>query len=135
MSEEKASMQKTIEQKRAKAAWEDVARAKEKGKDFGGKYKRLAQKMPAYILTNGLGQSLAFLKSKAKGKDGSSKEHELLYEHLSKWVMQQVDPKGNQSLLQWVMDNDSISYRRATTEVLAFLAWLKRFAEAELENE
>jgi CRISPR-associated protein Cmr5 len=34
-----------------------------------------------------------------------------------------------------VLQNDSASYRRATVEALAFLTWLKRFAEAELPAE
>jgi CRISPR-associated protein Cmr5 len=124
-----ASIQQTAEQKRAKQAWECVEEVKKKGKEFGEKYKGLAQKMPSYILTNGLGQSLAFLQSKAKGNP--TDEHGLLYEHLSNWVRPQVDPSSSQPLLQWVMDNDSNAYRRATTEALAFLTWLKRFAEAE----
>jgi len=122
------SIQQIKEQERAARAWACITEVKEKGKDFGGKYKSLAQKMPAYILTNGLGQALAFLKSKAK----SPSEHESLYEHLSNWVRPQVDSSSNQPLLQWVMDHDSNAYRRATTETLAFLTWLKRFAEAEL---
>jgi CRISPR-associated protein Cmr5 len=120
------SMQQTKEQERAARAWGYITEVKEKGKDFGDKYRSLAQKMPAYILTNGLGQALAFLKSKSSG------EHDFLYEHLSNWVRPQVDSSSNQPLLQWVMDHDSNAYRRATTETLAFLTWLKRFAEAEL---
>jgi len=42
---------------------------------------------------------------------------------------------SNGDLLQWVLENDSVAYRRATTEALAFLTWLKRFAEAELPTE
>jgi CRISPR-associated protein Cmr5 len=34
-----------------------------------------------------------------------------------------------------VLQNDSAAYRRATIESLAFLTWLKRFAEAELPTE
>jgi CRISPR-associated protein Cmr5 len=120
------SKQQTKEQQRAARAWECITEIKQKGKEPGEKYRSLAQKMPAYILTNGLGQSLAFLKSKP------SDEHGWLYEHLSNWVRPQVDSASDQSLLQWVIDNDSNAYRRATTETLAFLTWLKRLAEAEL---
>jgi CRISPR-associated protein Cmr5 len=127
--EPKQSRQQTMEQERAAAAWKDIGEVKKKAKEFGDKYKSLAQKMPSYILTNGLGQSLAFLNSKAKGNP--TDEHGLLYEHLSKWVRPQVDPSSSQPLLQWLLENDSHAYRRATTETLAFLTWLKRFAEAE----
>ena len=88
------------------------------------------------VLTNGLGQTLAFLR--AKGKNDSTDEHTMLFQHLSRWVLSQVAPAStsdNRDLLQWVLENDSAAYRRATTEALAFLTWLKRFAEAELPTE
>ncbi|HXF04050.1 MAG TPA: type III-B CRISPR module-associated protein Cmr5 [Blastocatellia bacterium] len=124
------SLQQTKDQERAAQAWRCVEEVKKKGKEFGSKYKSLVQKMPSYILTNGLGQSLAFLNAKTKGNPLD--EHALLYEHLSNWVRPQVDPTSSQPLLQWVMNNDSNAYRRATAEALAFINWLKRFAEAEL---
>jgi len=38
-----------------------------------------------------------------------------------------------QDLLKWVTDSASgADYRRAAAEAMAFAAWLKRFAEAEL---
>jgi CRISPR-associated protein Cmr5 len=43
-----------------------------------------------------------------------------------------VDSKASDRLLNWVVEKDSVAYRRATAEALAFLNWLKRFAEAEL---
>lgn len=86
------------------------------------------------VLTNGLGQTLAFLK--AKGKNNQQNEHTVLFRHLSTWTMRQVAPSvSNPDLLEWLLMNDSVAYRRATTEALAYLAWLKRFAEAELPTE
>jgi len=36
-------------------------------------------------------------------------------------------------LVEWVSKEAKVAdYRRATTETIAFLVWLKRFAEAEL---
>jgi CRISPR-associated protein Cmr5 len=99
-------------------------------------YNSLARKVPMLVLTNGLGQTLAFLK--AKGKNDPADEHTVLFRHLSRWVLSQVAPSSpatNGDLLQWVLQNDSASYRRATVEALAFLTWLKRFAEAELPAE
>jgi len=122
------SLQKTKDQERAAKAWRCVSAVK--GQAYQKDYKSLAQKMPSYILTNGLGQTLAFLK--AKGKGNPADEHEVLYGHLSAWVMSQVDGKESDRLLSWVMEKDSAAYRRATAEALAFLNWLKRFAEAEL---
>ncbi len=123
-------MQKTLEQQRARYAWECIQNVQ--SEEFKGKYGSLARKVPMLILTNGLGQMLAFLKAK-----GNS-EHITLFNHLSHWVLKQVAPASttsNQDLLQWVLENDSVAYRQATVEALAFLVWLKRFAEAELPME
>jgi CRISPR-associated protein Cmr5 len=130
------SLQRTLEQERAQRAWACVQEVTSKPQEFKKKYGSLARKVPMLVLTNGLGQTLAFLK--AKGKNDPADEHTVLFRHLSKWVLDQVAPgtsSGNDDLLQWVLRNDSAAYRRATTEALAFLNWLKRFAEAELPAE
>jgi len=130
------SLQRTLEQERAQRAWACVQEVTSKPQEFKKKYGSLARKVPMLVLTNGLGQTLAFLK--AKGKNHPADEHTVLFRHLSNWVLDQVAPgtsSGNDDLLQWVLRNDSAAYRRATTEALAFLNWLKRFAEAELPAE
>jgi len=130
------SLQKTLEQQRAQRAWECVQEVTSKPQEFKKKYGSLARKVPMLVLTNGLGQTLAFLK--AKGKNDSADEHTVLFHHLSRWVLDQVAPgtsSSNGDLLQWVLSNDSAAYRRAMTEAMAFLNWLKRFAEAELPAE
>ncbi len=130
------SLQKTLEQQRAQRAWECVEKVTKQSQDFKKKYGSLARKVPMLVLTNGLGQTLAFLK--AKGKNKSDDEHTVLFRHLSDWVLGQVastTTSSNEDLLQWVLHNDSAAYRRATMEALAFLTWLKRFAEAELPTE
>ena len=131
------SLQRTLEQERAQQAWACVREVTNKPQEFKKKYGSLARKVPMLVLTNGLGQTLAFLK--AKGKNDPADEHTVLFRHLSSWVLSQVAPSTTTSngdlLLQWVLQNDSAAYRRATMEALAFLAWLKRFAEAELPTE
>ena len=44
---------------------------------------------------------------------------------------------GHDGLQRWITDEQtsSVDYRRATTECLAFGGWLRRFAEAELQEE
>lgn len=128
------SHQQTLDQQRAKHAWDDIQSVVSRPDDFKKKYRSLARKVPMLVLTNGLGQTLAFLR--AKGKDDPSDEHNVLFRHLSAWTMGQVASRaGNQNLLDWVLNNDSVAYRRTTTEALAYLVWLKRFAEAELPTE
>jgi CRISPR-associated protein Cmr5 len=121
-----SSPQQTMEQKRARAAWDDVKAVKKE--NFKGEYQSLVQSAPADVLTNGLGQTLAFLKAKGKG------EHKALSEHLSRWVCPQMGWVQGDDLLQKLTEPASGSdiYRRATVETLAYLVWLKRFAEAEL---
>ncbi|MHA2641765.1 MAG: type III-B CRISPR module-associated protein Cmr5 [bacterium JZ-2024 1] len=127
--------QKTLDQQRARQAWENIQEVVRKdGGDLKKKYGGLARKVPFLILTNGLGQTLAFLR--AKGKDKPEDAHHLIYGHISRWTMSQIPSQGSEKdLLKWVLSADSASYRRASVEALAFLNWLKRFAEAELPAE
>jgi CRISPR-associated protein Cmr5 len=117
------SKRQTQEQRRAKQAWNNV-HDEVKGKSFAGEYKALVSSAPADIQTNGLGQTVAFWRSK-----GDS-QHKTLYRHLSNWVMQEMSEQGD--LMRWITQTDSRRYRQATVEALAFLVWLKRFAQAEL---
>lgn len=122
-----SSPQKTIEQKRAKAAWDDVLEVKRED-SFRREYLALVRGAPADVLTNGLGQTLAFLKAKGKG------EHKALSKHLGRWVCPQMGWAQDDDLLRKLTEPGAGSdvYRRATAETLAYLVWLKRFAEAEL---
>jgi CRISPR-associated protein Cmr5 len=118
---------RTLEQERAKHAWDCVQEVKDK--PFAGDYRTIAVRVPSLIVTNGLGQTLAFLKAKGKGEPGN--EHEVLYRHLADWVVRKVNADGD--LLSWLVNTaTSQQYRLATMEALALLQWLKRFAEAEL---
>lgn len=120
------SNQRTLEQQRAAQSWEYVAQVK--GRNFAEKYGKLARSAAADIQVNGLGQTLAFWKAKKE-------EHHLkLFEHISAWVTGQM--KVNGDLLIWITKTATTDeYRRATAETIAFLAWVKRFAEAELDEK
>lgn len=118
---------RTVEQERANHAWQCVNGVKDK--PFAKEYRTIAIKMPSLILTNGLGQALAFLK--AKGKEDSSDEHEVLYQHINEWFMGHQSINGD--FLDWIVkEASSQKYRLATMEALALLQWFKRFAEAVL---
>lgn len=121
------SRQRSLEQERAKRAWECVTAAKPQ--NHAGKYGQLARSAPADIQANGLGQMLAFWKAKGEA------HHRALFDDVSQWVKAQLNFSDG-DLLQWVINTaDTDGYRRATAEAIAFLAWLKRFAEAELPKE
>ncbi len=121
-----SSVIRTLEQRRAQKAWECVQQVK--GESFAGDYRTIAVKAPSLILNNGLAQTLAFLHAKQE-RDS----HRLLYGHLSEWVRKQLGIGDASDVLQWIVKEASVhQYRRAAMETLAFLQWLKRFAEAEL---
>ncbi len=129
------SIQRTLEQKRADFAWRKIKEVDAKVQE---EYSSLVKKAPADIQTNGLGQTIAFWRAKGyeKGhpKDDGKNAHAQLLTHLTEWLKSTdaLDlPTDN--LVEWVSKTAQVNdYRRATVEAIAFLIWLKRFAEAEL---
>lgn len=158
------SMHQTIEQRRAQAAWTFAQTAQEKFKkkdEFKG-YVNLVKNISAMIMTNGLGQALAFLVAKAKIESNKKTQakwvnqnnmHGLLYTQLENWLIKADSPddpyhapystppknkdetKEPTRLLFRLIHHDSTTYRRATLETLAFCTWLKSFADALQEKE
>lgn len=132
------SRQQSLEQKRAAAAWECVVYVRDHGQSYAKKYGQLAKSAPADIQANGLGQTLAFWKAKGykDGKPKSDSEHARLFQDVDGWVKQQLGLSARKMLLEWIIQHASTDeYRRATAEAIAFLNWLKRFAEAELGGD
>ncbi len=122
------SRQRTLEQDRAKTAWDAISAVK--GQSHEAKYSTLARKGATNVQSNGLGQTLAFWYAKKE------REHEDIMKHVSDWVMGQLELTHQQGLLGWVTQvAKTDDYRRATSEAISFLIWLKRFAEAELGGE
>jgi CRISPR-associated protein Cmr5 len=131
------SLLQTKEQERAGAAWDCVDNVnKLPDEKFKKEYRSNALKLPSLILTNGLGQTLAFLKS--KGKRDLSKSEEKVYRDLEDWlkrpgVINWGTAQGE--LIERIMKINSDKYRLVTTETLAFINWLKRFADAALPKD
>jgi CRISPR-associated protein Cmr5 len=129
MAETMSNPAPTLDQSRASHAWDAVQRAKTKQghhqkqepKKFGGQ----AKKLPTRIMAAGLGQALAFLKAKDYAPG--------ILAELSEWIGLRVPPKQGEAkdLLERIVKGNSDFLRRATDEVLAYLVWLNRFAEAE----
>ncbi len=118
----------TLDQRRAKHAWEAVQRARSRtgahGRQDFDKFATEVKKLPMRIMASGLGPVLAFLeKQEVPG----------LLAELSDWVVGKrgIGPGGAGSLLQAVIDGNSDLLRRATDETLTYLQWLKRFVDAE----
>ena len=122
----------TLDQQRARHAWGAIQRVSEwkesKRKDYAGQ----AKKLPIRLMTSGLGQALAFILAKADNRDEPDPCQQL-HEDLTKWTLvhRKLPGKHPESLLKSICYGDAVFLRRATDEVLAYLEWLNRFAEAE----
>jgi len=133
MTEERESLRQTIEQERAKKAWEFVNEVNKNPDDkIKKEYRSYALKTPILILTNGLGQTLAFIKSKIKDKENAES---IFYRNLQEWLNTKIQWDNSRELVENVISIGSEQYRLATMESLAFLNWLKRFADAILPKE
>ncbi len=125
---QKVSSQQMLQQKRATDAYNRVEEIKALPEEKVKKeYGSLVRGLPAMILTDGLGQALAFLLAKAK--DGTN-AHSYAYKHLSSWVCSWSNQPAGTDLLQLVLSRSTNEYRQYTNEALAYLHWLKRFVEA-----
>ena len=128
----------TLDQRRARHAWDAVARmATRPGKDQKA-YRRGAKRLPIRTLTAGLGHTLAFLNAKGEPADANQE----LLRDLADWVINgrnQADgtPERPQAgaLMERVKEADGTFLQVTTNEVLAYMQWLTRFAEAELEDD
>ena len=108
-----------MSQQRAAAAWGATPETVSK------EYLTVVRGAAATILISGLGQATAFWL--AKGTDA----HTRVADALGAWLLRDAsDTAGAQDLLSHIRACDSGSYRRLTQEALAYLAWLKRFADA-----
>ncbi|ASJ09261.1 type III-B CRISPR module-associated protein Cmr5 [Thermococcus siculi] len=141
---------RSIEQERAKFAYKKVLKVKkenEKDTKTQSRYRSYVESAPIMILTNGLGQTLAFYLSKLEKpvnvfyKDinpedftkAESKAYAYLYRHLSEWLVKEVT--GGEDPLQYYIKKSGMDAILLTEEAIAFLNWLKKFARAMLEED
>jgi CRISPR-associated protein Cmr5 len=122
------SQRQSLEQQRAAQAASDIREARRH--PDSREYRSLVEGLPAMILANGLGQTCAYLLSRAEGSQ--QKVEFLLYRHLERWVRRQIPQLKQGGLLAALTNADVGTYRRAQVEALAYLQWLKRFAQAEI---
>ena len=141
MNGEGVNTRQTLDQRRANHAWDKITslqviskqvipkKEPRKYDEDAKEYAREARKLPARIMAAGLGQALAFIMAKAKKKPKLKQ----LHDDLTDWVItrRSIPAEKPDSLMQSIIEGDSDFLRRATDEVLAYLVWLNRFAEAE----
>ncbi len=128
----------TLDQRRARHAWEAVERVKKNRGEFGSDYAREVKRLPVRIITAGLGHAIAFLRAKGK-QDGGDANAALLCD-LSDWIL---DKRRNAAsnrcapapaaLIEAIVQGDSTFLQVSTQEALSYLQWLGRFVEAELK--
>lgn len=122
------ALHKTLDQRRAADAWTavDALRSESNRKDIT----RAAKKLPIRILTAGLGHALLFIRVKDKAP--------ALLDRLSEWVLEKrpaVKTSEKPDLMERIRNGSGDDLRRHTAEVLAWLVWFNRFAEAEFPKD
>jgi CRISPR-associated protein Cmr5 len=130
----------TMQQQRAKFALEKVQWAANNLNQAQQKeYKSYASALPFMIQANGLGQAVAFYRSK-----GEKDTHFHLYHLLSEWLTQENQPfheyqdQKQNGLLEGITNEDMSVYMAAQAEAMIFMDWVKKFANAfmsETENK
>ena len=130
----------TLEQGRANFAFECAEEAKEGLNDKAKEYKAYVKKMPMLIKTNGLGAALAFAFAKGSkgGEPDTGTAWGLLYHQLEQWLQKdekQLITFEKDRLVAQLLKEQSASYRAVTVEIMAFLAWLRRFADGLIAGE
>lgn len=133
---------RTLAQRRAADALGKIQGLAAQGKDAYGNYKSYAKALPANILMSGLGQAVATVRSRDR------KGYPQLYDHLASWLCgddpdapypnygmkDKVGSVHTSHLLQAIVEHDQNHYLRAQAEAMAYLEWLRKFADAFLEG-
>ena len=125
--------------KTAKAEWPKKTADEKKDSKEAREYKSYAKKIPMMVKTNGLGSTLAFVKSKCKQDKFNA--YNLLYVQLKTWFSKSENSYYNlnlgdyDDLVEKVIALNSSEYRAVTVETLALFGWLRRFAEGLIQGE
>ena len=128
----------TLDQKRAKWAWDETfaERAKKDDKAFKA-YTNLVKGSGAMIMQNGLMATLAFYGQKAFSKketnsaDGGKEHQTLLLQLCSKLISKPITTKEEYAKFMSLLSQTSATdYRCLTEESLALIRWLRHFASA-----
>lgn len=97
-------------------------------------YREDVSGMPALIISSGLLATAAFVSTGQDARAGMHAAMDEVASHLrlvGKLNEQSTKPNETKGLLDELSQKDSIDLQTATTEALAFLGFLKRFAPAK----
>lgn len=124
-------MTRTLEQERASFAMKKVLISL--SEEDKGKYATLIRKLPAMVIHNGLGQSMAYLLADDEGK--KQRPSWKLYESLQEWLCNRRNIYQGTDLIESLMEGERKNYLYAQQEALSLLAWMTKFADAYLPKE
>lgn len=116
---------KTLDQDRAEHAWNCILAVLNLKPDEKRQFGIQLKKLPTRIMAAGLGQALAFLEAKGYAEE--------LRKALSDWIEKRrplSSTEKDKRLLVRLIYGDADFQRYATAEVLTYLVWLVRFADA-----
>ncbi len=122
-----------MQQLRAKYALEKVKEAAQNlSQSEQIEFKSYAAALPAMIHMNGLGQAVAFYKSKCD----KSATYLKIYSLLSCWLCSEDQPfAGKADLLDAIVESRMQTYRMAQVEAQALMDWVKKFAKTYLADK
>ncbi|MCL1936185.1 MAG: type III-B CRISPR module-associated protein Cmr5 [Defluviitaleaceae bacterium] len=124
------SVNKKYNDERAKYAYDFAFRiSEEKNEKLQKEFRSLARSFPVMIQNNGLCASIAFLQAKCK------LHHEKLYLSIEGWLIKQNFIDKNKCLMDGIVELSRDDYRIVSKEIMAYLLWVKRFAEGLLKDE
>ena len=95
-------------------------------------YKSYVKNMPAYIQSNGLGQTLGFMYAKSgSGVYGTLLKQ--IYEYMIFRQLIAIDDNeyNHENFIRAVICFDPFKYYQATDEVFLLIDWLRKFAEGK----
>lgn len=122
---------------RASWAWSEVSAVD----DDDDEYRTEALKLPARLLTSGLGQTMAFLHAKAGGQfeadpsTDKSKGSKRLYAQLARRVQGLPLPNKARIPMETIVNLGVVEYRVLGREMLATAEWIKRFTEGHVVSK
>jgi len=118
-----------IENGRARYAFTAVNQHIQNKNVDSSNYKSYIKKIPAMIQVNGLGQTMAFCLAKKK-------EYKAIYDQIENWIrmnnselIKKYEPENRKEFIDVLVSMNSSDYRIVTTETMALLNWMRRFAD------
>ena len=121
----------TLEQQRAAHALKNVRELE--AAPFAKEYRSYVEGLPATIVMNGLGQACATLLAAANGNGDRERAYQLLHRHIEGWLCRTDGGVYRTApLIDAIVKHGQAEYVHAQAEALAYLVWLKKFAQAFL---